>query len=78
MDIGIVDPNATAVRVFLGGYTGEAERGACIDFAYFAIVDDWSEIEKVAGEGEQVIYTAWSSTENDKILNSDGTEIENN
>lgn len=60
VDIGIADPNATAVRIFLGGYTGEAQRGACIDFAYFAIVDNWDEIALVAADEDVVYVTQWA------------------
>ena len=47
-----------------------------IDVQYFAVCDDWDEVEAVAGEGTVVQYTKWSDANHNKLLYSDGSEVE--
>ncbi|MBE6583840.1 MAG: hypothetical protein E7649_02485 [Ruminococcaceae bacterium] len=57
-------------------YITDPEKPWYLDVAYFAICDDWTAIESVVGEGEEVLFTTWNSLSNDMVRNSDGTCIE--
>ena len=59
IDTGIIDPDATGVRVLIKSDSGQALKGACIDIAYLAIVDDWDEVAEIAANEDVVNYTTW-------------------
>lgn len=64
IDEGTFDPST-------GGGWGGTE---VMDIAYFAVCNDWDAVESVVGD-EKVLYTDWKTTNNDKILNSDGSDV---
>lgn len=51
--------DVSKIRVYIGGSEGTpaVPANSSIDIAYFAIVDDWNEVEAVVGEDEKVVYT---------------------
>ena len=76
---GVNDSSVTKVTFGFQGESGENEiqGGEYIDFAYFAVCDDWTEVKAVVGEKDKVIYTAWNKNDFDEVRNSDGTPVEN-
>lgn len=49
---------------------GDGSENYYIDIAYFAICDDWSEISKVIGDDENVMYTNWYKTTHDAPIDT--------
>ena len=73
--------NDSAVTHVTFGFQGECDAAEldgteCIDFAYFAVCDNWNEVKTVVGNKDKVLYTSWNSNEYDVVLNSDGTAVE--
>jgi len=56
------DPAATTVCVKLGTDT-QCVAGAGFDFGYFAICDNWTEIERVVGDEGVTFVTDWANDE---------------
>ena len=52
-----------------------AQDGEFVDIAYFAVCDSWTEIQSIVTD-ETVVFTKWSSPQEDVVVNADGTCIE--
>jgi hypothetical protein len=59
-----VDASATKIQVLFGSDEA-ADAGATIDLAYFAICDNWTEVQGVVGTNSEVCFTKWNISAND-------------
>lgn len=68
---GNVDLTKIAAGFMYGHNLGGTVTDAYLDIAYFAVCDNWEEIESVVGD-EKVILTDWKNNTSDKKLSSKG------
>ena len=66
--------NLSATTASFALNAGGEAAGRYIDVQYFAVCDNWDEIETVVGSGT-VQYTKWTDSGSNKTLNCDGSEI---
>ena len=68
---GNADLTKIAAGFMYGHNMGGTVTDTYLDIAYFAVCDNWEEIESVVGD-EKVILTNWKSSTSDKKLSSKG------